>query len=69
MTVNEQVAWTSPDNRGTCGFCGKEENGYAKKGSDGNWRAACWLCVKPDKAITLQPQRKKIGAIFTEEEE
>ena len=41
------TAHTSPEDRGKCGFCDKEENGYAKKDENGKWQAACWECVKP----------------------
>lgn len=41
---------TEPDNRGKCGFCKEEENGYAMKDTKGKWRPACWKCVKPKAA-------------------
>ena len=56
--------YTSPDNRGRCGFCGKEEEGgYAKQDKNGKWQAACWSCVKPAHTAT-QPKRKKIGIVY-----
>lgn len=58
--------WTSPDNRGVCGFCGGVEGGYAKKDANGKWRPACWPCVKPDKRI-VQQKRNQVGTVFTED--
>lgn len=57
--------YTFPTSRDTCGFCGKEENGYAKKDSNGRWHAACWLCVKPASAGAAQSKRQTVGTIFT----
>ena len=42
----DKTAWTSPDSRGECFFCGKEESGYSKQDKDGEWQAACWPCVR-----------------------
>lgn len=46
--------------QGTCGFCGKKEEGYAKRDVDGNWKPSCWACVKPAKVFDI-PKRNKIG--------
>ena len=45
--MDPALVYTFPEDRGKCGFCGKEENGYAKKDENGKWQAACWECVKP----------------------
>lgn len=66
MGVDSEIAHTSPDLRGQCGFCGKEENGYAKRDAAGKWVAACWLCVRPTIAGTAQSKRKLVGTIYTE---
>lgn len=58
--------WTSPDNRGVCGFCGGEEGGYAKKDDAGHWQPACWPCVKPAVRIP-QPKRERVGTVYTED--
>jgi len=57
---------TFPEARGTCGFCGREENGYAKKDSSGKWVAACWKCVKPANAGAAQTKRKMVGTVYTD---
>lgn len=59
--------WTSPDTRGVCGFCGKEEGGYAKKNVDGKWTAACWPCVRPANSGDAQPKRATVGTVYTED--
>ena len=60
------LVYTSPDNRGKCGFCGKGEQGYAKRDTDGKFRASCWFCVKP--LVLLEPQkRKQVGSIQYED--
>jgi hypothetical protein len=66
-SLDPALAYTSPENRGICCFCGKEEGGYAKRGTNGQWWAACWSCVKPAQANALQPKRKQIGTIFMED--
>jgi len=70
MTLNPVIEpnceWTSPDNRGRCGFCNGEEGGYAKKDAKGVWQAACWPCVKPEKQLKPQ-KREQIGTVFTED--
>ena len=60
------LEWTSPEDRGICGFCGKEENGYAKKDDKGKWLSACWDCVRPASAGAPQPKRKLVGTTFTD---
>lgn len=63
-TINTD--WTTPEDRGKCGFCGKPENGYAKQDESGKWLAACWNCVKPEK--TAPPQKREaVGTVFTED--
>jgi hypothetical protein len=57
---------TWPDARGKCGFCGKEENGYAKKDVNGKWQATCWPCVRPASAAAAQPKRNTVGTVYTE---
>lgn len=52
---------TFPETRGTCGFCGGDEGGYAAQ-KDGKWVAACWLCIKP---VPQEPQKRKVvGAVI-----
>ena len=58
--------WTSPDNRGVCGFCGGEEGGYAKKNADGVWTPACWPCVRPANSGAAQPKRERVGTAYTD---
>lgn len=53
--MQNELEHTTPENRGVCGFCGKEEGGYAKQ-KNGVWVAACWNCVKPA-AIPLVKRR------------
>lgn len=67
--IDPAVAWTTPENRGVCGFCGKPEGGYAKQDSNKHWRAACWPCVRPAAAGAAQPKRKPIGTVFTPKDE
>lgn len=57
--------YTFPENRGKCGFCGKEEGGYAKQNANGKWQPACWPCVRPEP----QPVQKRaqIGTVFNED--
>jgi len=59
--------WTSPDNRGKCGFCGKEEGGYAKRDANGKWQPACWPCVKPASSGAAQTKRATVGTVYTED--
>ena len=66
MGLEPALAYTFPEDRGVCGFCGKEENGYAKKDANGKWQAACWKCVKPASAGAAQPKRQTVGTVFTE---
>lgn len=65
--IDAVLAHTWPDARGKCGFCGKEENGYAKKDANGIWQAACWSCVRPEGAGAPQPKRQPVGTVFTED--
>lgn len=62
----DATAYTFPEERGVCGFCGKEENGYAKRDTNGKWQAACWPCVRPESAGAAQPKRKLVGTVFTD---
>jgi hypothetical protein len=64
--INLELDYTWPGERGVCGFCGKEEGGYAKKDANGEWQAACWPCVRPEGAGAAQPKRKLVGTIFTD---
>lgn len=61
--------YTGPENRGTCGFCGGEEGGYAKNDDNGTWQAACWPCVRPETAGLAQPKRNIVGTVFTDTED
>lgn len=61
------TAYSFPEDRGSCGFCGKEENGYAKRDDSGNWLSACWPCVKPENAGASQQKRTPVGTTFTED--
>jgi hypothetical protein len=65
--MTAELAHTWPDSRGKCGFCGKEENGYAKRDESGQFRAACWSCINKDRVIGEQPKRKQVGTVFTED--
>jgi len=47
---------TERELHGKCGFCSGQEQGYAKKDENGNWKLACWKCVKPK---NLQPPTKR----------
>lgn len=60
-----ELEYTTPESRGACGFCGKEENGYAKRDEKGNWKACCWKCIKPD-VIPPDPVRRKVGTVHEE---
>jgi hypothetical protein len=66
MTATQALDYTGPENRGECGFCRKEENGYAKRNEKGDWTAACWACVKPENAGQAQPKREPVGSTFTD---
>lgn len=61
--------YTFTEDRGTCGFCGKEENGYAKRNANGEFQAACWACVNKDRVISEQQKRKPVGTTFTEDKD
>lgn len=55
-----ELAHTETDARGKCGFCGKEENVYAKQSAGGKWKACCWNCIRPNLAdIHPAPQRRR----------
>lgn len=58
--------WTAPGARGICGFCGKEEGGYAKKDASGKWQPACWSCVKPNPQPPPMVKRATIGTVYTD---
>ena len=63
--TDPELAYTSPEDRGFCGFCGLPENGYAKRDEKtGKVKAACWKCVRPAAASAPQPKRKPIGTVF-----
>ena len=62
----DAVEYTFPEERGVCGFCGKTENGYAKRDSNGRWQASCWPCVRPAASGAAQPKRKLVGTVFTD---
>jgi hypothetical protein len=66
IALDSALAYTFPEERGVCGFCGKEEGGYAKRDSNGKWQAACWKCVKPEHAGSSQVKRETVGTAFTE---
>lgn len=67
VKLESALEHTWPDARGTCGFCGKEENGYAKRDATGKWLAACWKCVRPEGAGAAQPKRQQVGTVYTED--
>jgi len=62
---NVVLDYTTPDTRGVCGFCGREEGGYAKQ-KNGVWVAACWKCVKPT-TTSADQKRKPVGTVYTED--
>ncbi len=64
--MTKALDYTGPENRGKCGFCGKEEGGYAKKDTNGMWQAACWPCVKPENAGAVQQKRNLVGTVYTD---
>lgn len=64
--MSKAFDYTFPGERGVCGFCGKEENGYAKKDPSGTWAAACWPCVRPTAAGAAQPKRNTVGTTYTD---
>jgi hypothetical protein len=50
-----------------CGFCGKPDEGYAKKDKDGKWKPSCWACVRPKNPPKPPELRKKPKAQVLEE--
>ncbi len=66
MGADIATAYSFPEDRGKCGFCGKEDNGYAKRDANGQWQAACWKCVRPATAGQAQPKRKLVGTVYTD---
>jgi hypothetical protein len=65
--LDPELAYTFPESRGKCGFCGKEENGYAKRDEKtGKVKAACWKCVRPAAASAPQAKRKPVGTVFVD---
>ena len=48
-----------------CGFCGKPDEGYAKKDKDGKWKPSCWACIKPKNPPP--PPKMKMKPIIEEE--
>jgi hypothetical protein len=59
--MDKEQEYTSPENRGTCHFCGKDEGGYAKADKGGVFYAACWPCVKPTGPFPEQ-KRRPVGS-------
>lgn len=66
MVKSSATVYTFPGERGECGFCGKEEGGYAKKDANGDWQAACWPCVRPLVVGASQVKRKFVGTVYTD---
>jgi hypothetical protein len=64
--IEPGTEWTSPDNRGVCGFCGGEEGGYAKRDANGKWQPSCWPCVKPTGPRAPQAKRVMVGTVYTD---
>ena len=69
MPNNSALEYTEPGSRGVCGFCRKDEQGYAKKDSKNVWRASCWACVKPVQVGASQVKRETVGTVFTDTNE
>lgn len=65
--VDSGTDYTFPEERGVCGFCGAEENGYAMRDSNGKFKAACWKCINKDRVPSEQAKRKIVGTVFTED--
>jgi hypothetical protein len=63
---DEGLTWTTPENRGTCFFCGGIEGGYAKKDANGAWQPSCWPCVRPKNPPPPPEKRASIGTVYTE---
>ena len=61
--VEPGTQWTLE--RIKCGFCGKEEHGYAKQDAKGRWKPACWSCVKPTKTLPPVVRRNRKGYLGT----
>jgi hypothetical protein len=61
----DATAYTSPEDRGTCGFCGKPEDGYTKRDANGKQTASCWACINKERVISDQPKRQLVGTTFT----
>ena len=64
--IESGTEYTTPENRGICGFCGKEENGYAKRDENGKWQPACWPCVKPKGPRPPTEKRLVVGTVYTD---
>ncbi len=64
--IEPGTEWTSPEKRGVCGFCGKEEGGYAKKDAYGKWQPACWPCARPKNPPPPMKKRATIRIVYTE---
>lgn len=62
MNNDPALQHTEPETRGVCGFCGKEEGGYAAQ-KNGKWVAACWDCVKPTQPGPPQ-KRNPVGSLL-----
>lgn len=63
ISVEEGTEHT--DKLGKCGFCKKEEGGYAKRDTKGNWRPACWPCVRPVKTSEPKIRKNRRGYLGT----
>ena len=46
MSIERGADYTFPEDRGVCGFCGEEENGYALRDKDGKFQPATPLIIK-----------------------
>lgn len=65
--MTDAAVWTSPEDRGTCGFCGKSEGGYAKKDANGVMQPACWPCVSKGLEPVPVQKRAAVGVTRTED--
>jgi hypothetical protein len=65
--TNPEIAWTSPENRGPCGFCLNSEDGFAMADENGVMKAACGECVDKTRTEDKQVKRTNVGTIFTED--
>ena len=65
--MTDPTAYTSPETRGECAFCGKEENGYTKPDKNGMQQAACWPCVSEGLETTPATKRALVKTDKTED--